>query len=117
MMNRVRDGLAERSQLIDRVLRHDAQRSWKLCVLHAVALALGILESSERIGLVFRLEESAFSPSGFAVVHHEFEVRTFLVFVLANLDFARSHGLNRCHMVAAKTSNFALLCVFLCYNE
>ena len=39
MSNCVRDGSAKRSQLLDCVLRHDAQRSWKLRVLDAVALS------------------------------------------------------------------------------
>ena len=47
ILNGVGDRSAERLQLLDCVLRHDAQRRWKLRVLDAVAFQLGVLECGE----------------------------------------------------------------------
>ena len=93
-VQRRRDGPAERSQLLDCVLRQDSQRSWKLRVLDAVALALSVLECGERIGRVF-----AFKKTSACVFRlHDSSPRSAIAddscrSILMNLDLALSHGL------------------------
>jgi hypothetical protein len=43
-------------------------------------------------------------------------MRTITVAISANPDLALSHPL-RCRLVAVNSSNFALLCEFMCYND
>src|SRR6266481_6335467 len=116
VINCMGDCPAERLQLLDCVLRHDAQRRWKLGVLKAVAFQLCVLERDERFGLLFGFKESALALSGLAVVYHVFQMRTITVAISANPALALSHPL-RCRLVAVNSSNFALLCEFMCYND
>ena len=114
MFDRIGDRLAERFQLLGCVLRHDAQRRWKLRVLNAVAFQFSVLERGERIGLLFGLKETALALSRLAVVHHEFQMRTIAVAVSANPDFTSSHAITVATLLPQKQVNsryYAFLCV------
>src|SRR5262249_43389083 len=91
MLNCIGDRLAERLQLLDCVLRVDAQRCRKLCAFNTIAFQFGVLESGERIRLIFLFKERALSLARFAVIHHEFEVWTIAIAVSANPNFASPH--------------------------
>ena len=83
-------------------------------MLHAVALALVILERGERIGGLFGLEERRLAIARFAVVHHEFQVWPVAVAVPCEPDFARSHLWLPCFSSAALSIFWILSMPALC---
>src|SRR5947207_11571996 len=102
-VRRVLDRLSVKVERVLALLRHDAQRCWKLGAFTPFIRQLNILFVSERLCLFFRFEKTALSLPSLAVVHNEFKVGTVLVLVFTLANFASFHALC-CHIVAAKTS-------------
>src|SRR5262245_10760471 len=80
------NGLAERFQLLHRVLSHHAPRRRKLGVLDPVLFPLPISEVGLCLGLPLRLEEHSPRFTSFAEADVISQVWSFWIMVLANLN-------------------------------
>src|SRR5438046_1208784 len=94
MLRRIGNRCAERGQLPRALLRHDAQRCWKLRALASFVGQLDLLLLSECRRLNFRFKETALAFAVFAEVDDKFEVRPVTITVCSDPEFAFSHDLS-----------------------